>query len=81
MNLPTVIVLIVLVLCVALALRSIFGKKKGGHCGGCSNESCGGGKASDPKACPSVQRALADVDAKLGEASDPETPHGEDAPR
>ncbi len=65
MNLPTVIVLIVLALCVALALRSILSKKKrGGHCGGCSNESCGG--ASSPEACPSVRRALADVDAKLG---------------
>lgn len=78
MNLPTAVVLIALALCVALALRAIF-KKKGGHCGGCSNESCRG--ATPSGACPSVQRALADIDAKLDKAPGLEEDRRGEAPR
>ena len=71
MNLATVIVLLVVVVCVALALRSIVSGKKGGHCSGCSDDSCGGSSGGTP--CPSVMRAMADVDAKLDKLDGPAT--------
>lgn len=64
MNFATVIVLLVIAACVVLAMRAMLRDKKDGHCAGCTDTSCGG--SSDGAPCPSVARAMADVDAKLG---------------
>lgn len=63
-NLATVIVLLVIAACVALAVRAMLRDKKDGHCAGCTDTSCGG--SSDGTPCPSVARAMADIDARLG---------------
>lgn len=64
LNLSTVVVLLVVAALFGLAVRSIVRQRKGGRCGGCSEKSCPG--HGDGGACPSVARAMADVEAKLG---------------
>lgn len=67
-NLPTAVVLFVLAVLFALAVRSIVRQRKSGRCGGCSEKSCPG--HGDGGACPSVARAVADVEARLGKPSE-----------
>ena len=74
MNIPTIVVLVILAALLGIAIRSMLRSSKDGHCNGCSNEGCGGAGTVD--ACPATQRALADLEARLG----PAVPHdNEDA--
>lgn len=64
MNPQTAVVLIVLALLLFAAVRAIWKSNRSGHCSGCSEEGCAGHGAQG--ACPSVSKALDEVDRKLG---------------
>lgn len=66
MNAPTIVVLVIVAVLLALAVRSIVRSQKNDRCSGCSNEGCGG--ASSVDSCPVTQRAMADIEARLGPA-------------
>lgn len=78
MNAPTLAVLVIVVALLALAVRSIVRSQKNDRCSGCSNEGCGG--ASSAESCPVTQKALADIEARLGpaEGRDPGAPTDSD---
>ncbi len=63
-NVSTIAVLIVVAVLLALALRSIVKGRKKGKCPGCSEEFCTGHGVDGT--CPTMGRALADVEARLG---------------
>lgn len=65
MNVQTAIVLLILAALLFLALRSIKKSKDAGKCTGCSEEGCTGHE--DGGACPSVARALDEVNRRLGD--------------
>lgn len=64
MNIPTIVVLVVIGVLLALAVRAMVRGSKKGKCAGCSQEGCGGAGTTD--VCPATQRALADLEARLG---------------
>lgn len=65
MNVQTGIVLLILAALLFLALRSIKKSKDAGKCTGCTEEGCTGHEGGG--ACPSVARALDEVNRKLGD--------------
>ncbi len=65
MNVQTAIVLLILAALLFLALRSIKKSKDEGKCTGCTEEGCAGHE--DGGTCPSVARALDEVNRKLGD--------------
>ena len=64
MNPQTVAVLIVLAALLFLALRALKRGTDKGHCAGCNEQGCSGHPQDG--ACPSVSKALDDIDRKLG---------------
>ena len=72
MNPQTLAVLIVLAALLFLALRALKRGADKGHCSGCNEQGCGGHPQDG--VCPSVGKALDDIDRKLG-------PHAEHAVR
>ena len=64
MNPQTVAVLIVLAALLFLALRALKRGTDKGHCTGCNEQGCSGHPQDG--ACPSVSKALDDIDRKLG---------------
>ncbi len=64
MNPQTLVVLIVLAALLFLAVRYIKRSGGDGHCTGCNEEGCSGHGVAG--SCPSVGKALDDVDRKLG---------------
>ena len=69
MNPQTVAALIVLAALLFLALRAFKRGTDKGHCTGCNEQGCSGHPQDG--ACPSVSKALDDIDRKLG----PRTEH------
>lgn len=67
MNIPSLVVLLVIAALFALAVRHIVRQSRAGACGGCGEKSCPSrGGAREGGACPSVQRSLEEVEARLG---------------
>ena len=64
MNIQTVVVLVVLAALLGLAVRSMWRSNRAGRCSGCNEEGCSGHGSGQE--CPSVAKALDEVDRKLG---------------
>lgn len=72
MNPQTIVVLIVLAALLFLAIRAIRRGAGEGHCSDCNEQGCSGhGRAG---ACPSVSKALDEVDRRLGSQTVPKEP-------
>ena len=62
-NVSTVVVLVVLAALLALAVRYLVCQQRAKRCAGCSSTSCG---AEATGCCSTAEKALADVEARLG---------------
>lgn len=68
MNPATVVVLLIVAVLFALAVRSMWKSSRVDTCAGCSGDGCSVGRGAGEGPCPAALRALADVEAQLGPA-------------